>query len=149
MWQDSANRGLYLFEGSSDDPGDKTWQIFNHVLDENNSDTYISRDFYNVQQTAGGLPDSLSFDQFLGMIQGHVRNELEGSSFSGDISDEDFKQAALTFDDNIRRHIRFLNGVVHQGAPGEVHVALWNLILESRGDSRSIYSCYSDYLIDA
>lgn len=148
-WKDRAERGLTLFESAESDEGDRTWQIFNHVLDENNRDDYISADFFNVQQTAGGLPAEISFDQFVSMISGHVREQLEGSNFDDDIADEEFKGAALTFDDVIRRHIRFLNGVVHQGAPGEVHRGLWDLILAARSDNRSIYSCYRDYLVDA
>ena len=93
-------------------------EIFNHILDENNSDEYISRDFFNVQQTAGGLPEGISFEQFLSMIAGHVRNEIEGSGFDENLDDNGFRAAALTFDDSIRRHIRFLNGVVHQAAVG-------------------------------
>ena len=30
-WQDRANRALVLFEASSSDEGDRTFQIFNHV----------------------------------------------------------------------------------------------------------------------
>ena len=148
-WQDRAQRGLTLFEGADSGESDRTWQIFNHILDEKNLDDYISRDFFNVQQTAGGLPEGVSFEQFLSMISGHVRSELEGGSFDEGLGDEDFRTAALTFDDNIRRHIRFLNGVVHQGAPGEVHRNLWDLILNARNDSSSIYSCYREFLIDA
>jgi hypothetical protein len=148
-WQDRAQRGLTLFEGDSTGEGDRTWQVFNHVLDEDHLDDHISRDFFNVQQTAGGLPPDLSFEQFLSAISGHVRSELEGSSFAEDLGDEDFRTAALTFDDNIRRHIRFLNGVVHQAAPSDVHRQLWDLILSARGDDRSIYSCYREFLVDA
>ncbi|HZO90834.1 MAG TPA: hypothetical protein VFB38_21080 [Chthonomonadaceae bacterium] len=148
-WQDRAQRGLTLFEGSGSDEGDRTFQILNHVLDESNRDDYISKDFFNVQQTAGGLPETLSFEQFLAMISGHIRSELEGSSFDEGLSDDDFRTAALAFDDNIRRHIRFLNGVVHQAAPGEVHRRLWDLILSARNDSSSIYTCYRDFLVDA
>jgi hypothetical protein len=148
-WRDRAERGLTLFEGDSSGEGDRTWQMFNHVLDEDHRDDYISRDFFNVQQTAGGLPPELSFEQFLSAIAGHVRSELEGSSFDEDLGDDDFKAAALTFDDNIRRHIRFLNGVVHQGAPGDVHVRLWDLIFGARSDDASIYSCYREFLVDA
>jgi hypothetical protein len=148
-WQDRAYRALNLLEGSGSEEGDRTWQIVNHVLDESHRDDYISRDFYNVQQTAGGLPEGVSFDDYVGMISGHVRSELESSSFDESMSDDDFRTAALSFDDSIRRHIRFLNGVVHQGAPGEVHVGLWDRILASRNDGSSIYSCYSDYLVDA
>ena len=147
-WQDRAQRGLTLFEGSSEE-GDRTWQIFNHILDESNLDDYISRDFFNVQQTAGGLPEGTSFEQFLAMVSGHVRDELQGSSFDDDLSDDDFRSAALTFDDSIRRHIRFLNGVVHQGAAGEVHLTLWDRILSARSDGSSIYSCYGEFLVDA
>jgi hypothetical protein len=118
-WQDRAQRGLTLFEAAGSDEGDRTWQICNHILDENHLDDYISRDFFNVQQTAGGLPEAVSFEQFLSMISGHVRIELEGSSFDESLGDDDFQTAALTFDDNIRRHIRFLNGAVHQAAPAK------------------------------
>lgn len=148
-WQDRAQRGLTLFEAAGGDEGDRTWQICNHILDESHLDDYISRDFFNVQQTAGGLPEGVSFEQFLSVISGHVRSELEGSSFDESLGDDDFQTAALTFDDNIRRHIRFLNGVVHQAAFGEVHRGLWDLILSARDDSTSIYSCYRDFLVDA
>jgi hypothetical protein len=30
-----------------------------------------------------------------------------------------------------------------------VHVQLWNLILSSRGDDKSIYAVYRDFLVDA
>jgi hypothetical protein len=136
-------------EGNGSDEAERTRRIFNHILDEGKLDDYISRDFFNVQQTAGGLPDGLSFDQFVSMISGHVRTELQGGSFDDGIGDDDFQTAALTFDDNIRRHIRFLNGVVHQAAPGEVHRGLWDLILRQRSNDRSIYSRYRDYLVDA
>jgi hypothetical protein len=148
MWKERAERGLTLLEGSTDEHEDRTWQIFNHVLGENNSDEYVSRDFFNVQQTAGGLPEGMSFEDYLGLVAGHVRSELESSSFDTD-DDADFKSAALTFDENIRRHIRFLNGTVHQAAPGDVHVQLWQKILDARSDNSSIYSCYRDYLVDA
>ena len=49
----------------------------------------------------------VSFEQFISMVCGHVRSELEGSSFDESLSDDDFRVAALTFDDTIRRHIRF------------------------------------------
>ena len=148
-WIDRAERGLTLFEGTDSDEGDRTWQILNHILDEGNRDDYISADFFNVQQTAGGLPPDLSFEKFVSAIAGHVRNQLEGSSFDNDVGDDEFKSALLTFDDVIRRHIRFLNGVVHQAAVGDVHRGLWDLILEARSDNRSIYSCYRNFLVDA
>lgn len=149
LWQDRAYRGLTMLEADGTEEGGRTWQILNHVLEESNRDDYISRDFYNVQQTAGGLPEGVTFEQFVSAIAGRVRAELESSSFDEGLSDEDFRVAALSFDDSIRRHIRFLNGVVHQGAPGEVHLGLWDLILRSRDDDTSIYACYRDYLVDA
>lgn len=148
-WQDRAQRALTMFESASDDQSSRSRQIFSHVLNESNRDDYISRDFYNVQQTAGGLPEGMSFDDYLNAISGHVRSELESSSFAEDLDDASFRTAALTFDDVIRRHIQFLNGVVHQGAPGEVHLRLWELILNARSDDSSVYSCYRDYLVDA
>jgi hypothetical protein len=138
-----------MLEGTTDDNEDRTWQILNHVLDESKRDDYISRDFFNVRQTAGGLPDGLTFDDFVAAVAGQVRAELESDSFSEDVGDDDFRVAIGTFDDSIRRHIRFLDGVVHQSAAGEVHVALWELILASRADDASIYSLYRDFLIDA
>jgi hypothetical protein len=38
---------------------------------------------------------------------------------------------------------------VHQIAAGQVHLALWQLILDSRSDDRSIYACYRDFLVDS
>jgi hypothetical protein len=148
-WQDRANRGLVIFEASNSDEGDRTFQIFNHILDENNFDDFISKDFFNVQQMAGGLPEGVSFDAFLDLITAHVRTELENSAFDEALDDNDFRTASLSFDEVIRQHIRFLNGVVHQVAAGEVHRSLWDLILSARNDSRSIYSCYKEFLIDA
>ena len=149
IWQDRANRALALFEGSTSEEDDRTWQIFNHILDDGNFDAYISRDFFNVQQTAGGLPEGISFEQYLVMISGQRRAEIEGSSFDDGIGDDEFRTAVLTLDDTIRRHIRFLNGVVHQVAPGEVHLKLRDTIHRARNESRGIYSCYREFLVDA
>jgi len=145
---------MSVLSGDSSDTATRTVSILNHVLDESKSDMYISKDFFNVQQTAGGLPPGVTMDQFVEMITGHVRGAgdndpgLAGASFDSALSDDDVRVALLSFDDSIRRHIRFLNGAVHQGAPGEVHVALWNLILAAREDPNSIYGhCYKDFII--
>ncbi|HVO63748.1 MAG TPA: hypothetical protein VMT53_22685 [Terriglobales bacterium] len=148
-WHDSANRALSLLQSDSSDAGTRTTRILNHVLDEQNLDSYISKDFYNVQQTAGGLPDTLPMQQFVDAITGHVRDDLGTSSFDFTLSDDDFRTALMSIDSNIVRHMEFLNGVVHQIAPGQVHQALWQLILDSRNDDSSIYSCYRDFLVDA
>ncbi len=148
-WRETANRGLGMLDGDAAEEAQRTKEMLLHVLDESNRDDYISKDFFNVQQTAGGLPDGVSFEQYLGAIEGHVRETLASSSFDPGTGDEDFRTALMSLDENIRRHIRFLNGVVHQGAPGDVHVQLWERILEARADDRSVYRCYRDYLVDA
>jgi hypothetical protein len=65
-------------------------------------------------------------------ILDHMRDDLSKSNFDPELSDDDFRAALMSFGDNIRRHIRFLNGVVHQAAAGEVHRRLWELILDGR-----------------
>src|SRR5438046_11629 len=138
-WQDRANRCISLLDASNSDEEARTISLLTKVVDEGNRDEYISADFYNVQQTAGGLPDGVTFEQFVAQVAGHVRPALQSSSFGPDVSDEGIKSAALSFDEVIVRHFRFLNGTVHQIAPGDVHVKLWNLILDSLRDSTSIY----------
>jgi hypothetical protein len=148
-WRARAKRALTVLQNDSSGEATRTKCMFNHILEESHSDSYVSKDFYNVQQTAGGLPASMSMEQFLAAITGHIRAELASSSFGSAETDSVFRDSVLTFDSNIRRHITFLNGVVHQAAPGKVHLALWKLILDSRSDSNSIYKCYADYLVDA
>jgi hypothetical protein len=148
-WRARAKRALTVLQNDSSGEATRTKCMFNHILEESHSDSYISKDFYNVQQTAGGLPASMSMEQFLAAITGHIRAELASSSFDSAETDSVFRDSVLTFDSNVRHHITFLNGVVHQAAPGKVHLALWKLILDSRGDSNSIYKCYADYLVDA
>jgi hypothetical protein len=93
-WQDQANRALTMFEGSTDDHEDHSWQIFNLMLDESNHDDYISHDFFNVKQTAGGLPDGVTFDDFVNLVAGHVRAELD--TLDDQLGDDDFRTAALS-----------------------------------------------------
>jgi hypothetical protein len=152
-WRGRAKRALTVLQNDSSGEATRTKCMFNHILEESHSDSYISKDFYNVQQTAGGLPANMSMEQFLAAITGHIRAELGSTAFGdsrgGEQSDSDFRTSVLTFDSNIRHHITFLNGVVHQAAPGKVHLALWKLILDARKDPNSIYRCYADYLVDA
>jgi hypothetical protein len=147
-WRDTAQRAVTFLESDTSDEATRTKCILNHILDESHDDSYISKDFFNVQQTAGGLPDGVTIDQFIAAITGHIREELTSSSFDPALSDDDLRTAVMSFDSNIRDHI-ILNGVVHQAAPSEVHLALWKLILDSRSDSNSIYTYYADYLVDA
>ena len=148
-WRDTANRAVTFLESDTSVEATRTKCMLNHILDETHNDSYISKDFFNVQQTAGGLPDGVTIDQFIAAVAGHICEELTSSSFDPALSDDDFRTAVMSFDSNIRRHITFLNGVVHQIAPGDVHQALWKLILDSRSDPNSIYTCYADYLVDA
>ncbi len=148
-WRETAHRGIDLFNDDSSEEGSRTARLLRHILDESNRDDYISRDFYNVQQTAGGLPEGVTLEQYLSAITGRMRSGLESSSFDSSVDDASLRTAFLTFDGTIRRHIQFLNGVVHQGAVGDVHRSLWEQILASRSDPRSLYSHYSDYLVDA
>jgi hypothetical protein len=149
-WLTRAQRCVSLL-----DPNDGKQQIticlLNKILDSNVSDLYISKDFYNVQQTAGGLPPTMTFNDFVNRVAGHIREELMYDLYSPDRSDDDVRQSLLgigKWDSNIQYHFRFLNGIVHQIAPGEVHVALYNFILDAVGDDNSIYSCYRDILVD-
>jgi hypothetical protein len=152
-WEDRARRGLGLLDSSTDEQN-HTICMLNKILDSGNRDDFVSRDYYNVQQTAGGLPPDKTLDWFLGQILGHIRGGdppdygIMSSSFAPEVSDDDFRSAILSFDNMIRTHIRFLNGVVHQAAPGDVHVALWNWILDQLKDDTSLYACYRDYLKD-
>jgi len=148
-WQETANRGLALLDGDSSDEASRTSCLSEHIQNEGNRDDYISKDFFNVQQTAGGLPEGMTFEDFVSLIAGHIRDDFTSESFAPEMSDDDFRIALMSIDENIRRHIQFLNGVVHQIAPGEVHLGLWQLILNSRSDDQSPYSCYRDYLVDS
>jgi hypothetical protein len=145
-WQDAANRGVALLSSDQSGEATRTVSILRHVLN-GADDTYISKDFFNVQQTAGGLPDGMSLDQFINAVAGHVKDGLTSSSFDPSLSDADLRTAFLSFDDVIRRHVVFLNGVVHQIAPGDVHVGLWNWILAAHNDSNTLYGdCYRDFI---
>jgi hypothetical protein len=156
-WEDRARRGISLLDNSADEQK-RTLCMLNKILDSGNRDDYASKDFFNVQQTAGGLPAGVTFDAFLGMVLGHMRGRepydqtadygLMSNSFAPEVSDDDFKAGVLSFDNVIRQHITFLNGVVHQAAPGDVQVALWNWILDQLKDDTSLYACYRDYLQD-
>ena len=75
-WHQTASRALTLLDGDTSDAGVRTRNIVNHVLDESHRDDFISKDFFNVQQTAGGLPPGVTMSDFLTMITGHVRDSL-------------------------------------------------------------------------
>jgi hypothetical protein len=148
-FQVTAARALALLDGDTSDAGVRTRNIVNHILDEAHRDDYISKDFFNIQQTAGGLPKGMTMADFLALITGHVRDDLSSSSFDPILSDDDFRTPLMSIDENIRHHIAFLNGVVHQAAAGDVHKALFQLILDARNDPDSVYTCYRDFLVNA
>jgi hypothetical protein len=147
QWKKAAARAKSLLGEGTSNEGRRTLLLINHIEDESHDDGYISKDFFNVQQTAGGLTESVSMEQYLGLITGHIREDLGGDAFDDAMTDEDFRTALFAIDASIRRHIVFLNGVTHQAAAGEVHLALWQRILDARSDEQSVYSCYRDYLI--
>lgn len=97
----------------------------------------------SVGRTRDFRNGSIYWKPGVGAFSIHGRAEL--GTFEDDLNDDDFKLAALTFNDSIRRHINFLDGVVHQAAPGEVLLRLWNLILDSRSDDTSIYALYCSF----
>jgi hypothetical protein len=149
-WLTRAQRCVSLLD-PSDDSQTVTNCILNKIQDPAVSDLFISIDFYNVQQTAGGLPPTMTFRDFVDRIAGHIRVELMKDNFAPSQSDDDVL-ASLTgmgkWDTNIRYHFQFLNVQVHQAGAGVVHQQLWNLILDSVKDDNSIYSCYRDIFID-
>jgi hypothetical protein len=151
-WRPRARRGLTLLQSDTSPEASRTTCMLNHILDDSHGDSYIG-DYFNVQQTAGGLPPNVTMEKFIAGVSTHIRGSLAAtgatSSFGEQVSDSDFKAAVLGFDVNIRKIITFLNGVVHQIAPGEVHLALWKFILDARSDPNSLYKCYKDYLVDA
>ena len=149
-WLSRAQRCVSLLD-PSDDSQTVTICMLNKIQDPDVSDLYISNDFYNVQQTAGGLPDTMTFQQFVDRVAGHLRVELMKDLYAPTVNDDDVRYALLgngMWDTNIRYHFRFLNIQVHQAGAGEVHKALWNLILDSVGNDKSIYSCYRNIFID-
>lgn len=146
--RESAKPALALLDGASSDEGSRTKVRITHVLDESHSDGSSSKDVFNVPQTAGGLPDTITMDQCIAAITSLLREDLAQSNVDSEMRDDDVRIALLSVDSNIRRPITFLNGGVHHIAPGEVHLALWKRMLDSRSDPHSIYQCYAEYLVD-
>jgi hypothetical protein len=149
-WLTRAQRCVSLLD-PTDPPSMITIGILNKIQNADVDDTFISIDFYNVQQTAGGLPDTMTFQDFLDRVAGHIRVEIMKDLYGPNQSDDDVRQSLLgggKWDANIQHHFRFLNGIVHQIAPGDVHVKLYNWILDHIGDDNSIYSCYRGLIVD-
>ena len=83
-------------------------RILNHVLDVSNSDMYISKDFFNVQQTAGGATagryDGIRSSSLLQAMSAEpvtmIRDWVEVVLMNS-LPDDDVRGALLTFDDTI------------------------------------------------
>ncbi|HZS41813.1 MAG TPA: hypothetical protein VFF06_33520 [Polyangia bacterium] len=156
LWQQRVNRALALLDSSQPDQA-RTICMFNKVLDTSNNDDYVS-DYYTIQQTAGGLPDGVSFERLLGQVSTNIRTDLNTqrtfTDESGNVTvspepgDDDFREWMLGADHQIVKIFGLVNATVHQAAPGDFHIKLYNYILDSLKNSRSLYSCYGDIFVD-
>jgi hypothetical protein len=156
LWQQRVRRALTLLDSSQPDQA-RTICMFNKVLDTNTDDSVVS-DYYNIQQTAGGLPDGVSFETFLGQVSIHMREMLNKQvtltdeqgqvTVAPDDDDGPFRDLMLGPDHQIVQIFGLVNATVHQAAPGDVHIKLYNFILDSLKNDRSLYSCYRDIFVD-
>jgi hypothetical protein len=156
IWQTRVQRGLALLDSSQPDQA-RTLCMLNKILDTSTRDDFLN-DYFNIQQTAGGLPDSFPFDQFREQVSAHLRQVLniqptmtdnDGNTTAMPEPDDDgLRMQLLAPDHTLVQIFGFLNGTVHQAAPGVVHIGLWNYVLDSTKDDRSIYSCYRDIFVD-
>lgn len=127
------------------------------ILDAGTRDDFLN-DYFNIQQTAGGLPDNVPFEQFLAQVSAHLRDTMNiqptmtdedgNTTVTPEPDDDGLRQMMLAPDHTIVQIFGFLNGTVHQAAPGVVHTRLWNYVLDSMKDDSSIYACYRDTFID-
>jgi len=144
-YTETANRAIKLLDPADDS---RTICMLKKVQEEGTDDRYVA-DYYNVKQTAGGLPEGVSFEKFLNGISFHMRDQLgKDGVYGSDASDDDVKNGVRTFDTVIRQIFDYLNANVHQAAAGEAHKELWNYILDQTKVSSSLYSCYSSTFVD-
>jgi hypothetical protein len=143
-YTETANRAIKLLDASEDS---RTICMLKKVQEDGTDDRFVA-DFYNIKQTAGGLPEGVSFETFLNGVSNRLREQLGKDSLYGDVSDDDLKSGVRTYDSVIRQIFHYLNANVHQAAPGEAHKELWNYILDHTKVSSSLYSCYSGTFID-
>jgi hypothetical protein len=141
---ETANRAIKLLDESEDS---RTICMLKKVQEQGTDDRYVA-DFYNIKQTAGGLPADVSFESFLNSVSYRLRDQLGKDSLYGDVSDDEVKANVRTYDSVIRQIFNYLNANVHQAAAGEVHKELWNHILDQTKVSSSLYSCYSGTFVD-
>jgi hypothetical protein len=143
-YRETANRAIDLLDASDDS---RTICMLQKVQAEGTDDRYVA-DLYNVKQTAGGLPEGVSFETFLNGVSYRLREQLGKDSLYKDASDDDVRSGVRTYDNVIRQVFTYLNANVHQAAAGEVHKELWNHILDQTKNSSSLYSCYSGTFVD-
>ncbi|HEV8632061.1 MAG TPA: hypothetical protein VGV61_17230 [Thermoanaerobaculia bacterium] len=145
-WRETADRAISLLD-SSDDADARIICMLNKVKDDATDDRYIS-DYYNVQQTAGGLPENVTFERFVEMASTHTRDWLSKDGLWKDMTDDEIRSGIRSMDAVILKIFGFLNANVHQAGAGNLHVALWNYILDNGKNASSLYSCYSGTFID-
>jgi len=143
-WKVNAERAKKLL-GDSD--VDKRTKCMGDVALRDGTDDRVANDFWNIQQTAGGLPEHLSFEKFVELVSLKYREYL-GKDMWTDLSDEEFVDGLRPLDGNTLKVFDFLNGTVHQAGAGNAHRCLWNYILFGTHDSDSMYSCYSEVFVD-
>jgi len=142
-WRSTADRALDLLDSGKDA---RTICMLKKAKEDGTDDRYVA-DYYNIQQAAGGLPENVSFEQFLNGVSYKLREQLGKDSYDG-LSDDELTEAVRTYDGVIFRIFRFLNSNVHQAAAGEVHKALYNYILDNTKNSSTLYSCYKETFVD-
>jgi hypothetical protein len=86
-WRQRARRGLTLLQSDTSPDASRTTCMLNHILDDSHSDSYIS-DYFNVQQTAGGLPPDVSIEQFIAGVSTHIRENLATTSATSSFGEQ-------------------------------------------------------------
>ena len=156
LWRQRIARGIPLLDASQPDQA-RTICMLNKILDTSTRDDFLN-DYYNIQQVAGGLPDGVSIDTFREQVSAHLRatmniqptytDEDGNVTTSPEPDDEGLRQMMVAPDHVIVQIFGFLNANVAQAGAGQVHIALWNYVLDSMKDDNSIYSCYRDVFVD-
>src|SRR5271165_3715829 len=125
LWRQRIQRGLPLLDSSQPDQA-RTICMLSKILDDSARDDFLN-DYYNIQQTAGGLPDTVPFEQFLGQVSAHLRDVMNvqptmtdedgNTTVMPEPDDDGLRQMMLAPDHMIVQIFGFLNGTVHQAAP--------------------------------
>ncbi len=143
-WRDTVNRAIPLLDSSNDS---RTICMLEKIKEDGADDRFVA-DYFNVQQTAGGLPDGVSFGDFVNMISNKLRDQLGKDSLYGNVTDDELASGVRTYDNVIYKIFKFVNANVHQAGAGEVHKQLYGYILDNTKNSSTLYSCYSSTFVD-